>query len=78
MNHFDLERFGKALVRACQYETMYYKLLADHEELRDKYTKLLNESCSQSQEMFGNLLTLGIKLAEEKDSSWSKNPKWSE
>ncbi len=69
MDSFELSQFGKAIVRASTYEAKYYQLEQEYNELQEKYQKLLDASYAHSQEMLGGILTLGLKLAEEKDNA---------
>ena len=69
MDSFELSQFGKAIVRAASYEAKYYALEQDYNELQEKYQKLLDSSYQHGQAMLGGILTLGLKMAEEKDNT---------
>ncbi len=69
MDSFELSQFGKAIVRASTYEAKYYQLEQDYNDLQEKYQKLLDASYAHSQEMLGGILTLGLKMAEDKDKA---------
>lgn len=68
MDSFELNQFGKAIVRASSYEAKYYALEQEYNGLQKKYQELLGSTYSHSQAMLGGMLTLGLKLAEEKDN----------
>ena len=62
----DLYSIGKAMMRASQYEEMYYDMEKDRDEWRDRYMELLNQSTEHNAAMVGGLLSVAIKMGEAK------------
>lgn len=62
----DLYSIGKAIMRASQYEEMYYYIEKDRDEWRDRYMELLNQSTEHNAAMIGGLLSVAIKMGEAK------------
>lgn len=65
--NISLAALGKELQRASEYESAYYELLERYDELDAKYGELLQNSYDHSQNLLGSVLTLGLKLAADKD-----------
>ena len=65
--NISLAALGKELQRASEYEAAYYELLDRYDELDAKYRELLQSSYDKSQNLLGSVLTLGLKLAADKD-----------
>lgn len=68
----SLAVLGKELQRAAEYEDLYYELLERYELLDQKYGELLQNSYDHSQNLLGSVLTLGLKLAADKDNKEAK------
>ena len=62
----DLYSIGKAMMRASQYEEMYYEMEKDRDDWRDRYMELLNQSTEHNAAMIGGLLSVAIKMGESK------------
>lgn len=62
----ELYSIGKAMMRASQYEEMYYDMERDRDEWRNRYMELLDQSTQHNVAMVGGLLSVALKIGESK------------
>ena len=62
----DLYTIGKEIMRASQFEEMYYSMEADRDYWRDKFQELLQGNMDHNNAMIGGLLSVALKMGEAK------------
>lgn len=62
----DLYSIGQEIMRASQFEDMYYTMEADRDYWRDKFQDLLQGNIEHNNHMMGGLLSVALKMGEGK------------
>lgn len=62
----DLYSIGKAMMRASQYEEMFYDMEKDRDEWRNRCMELLDQSTQHNAAMVDGLLSVALKMGESK------------
>jgi hypothetical protein len=62
----DLYSIGQEIMRASQFEEMYYSMEEDRDYWKNKCFDLLNQGEDHNKEMIGGLLSLALKMGESK------------
>jgi len=65
----DLYSIGREIMKASQFEEMYYKMEEDRNYWRDLYQESLDKSFKHNQEMMVGVLELGLNYAKLKDEA---------
>lgn len=62
----DLYSIGQEIMRASQFEEMYYQMEADRDYWRNKFQELLDSNMDHNNAMIGGLLSVALKMGEAK------------
>lgn len=62
----DLYSIGKEIMRASQFEEMYYSMEADRDYWRNKFQELLDSNIGHNNAMIGGLLSVALKMGKTK------------
>lgn len=62
----DLYSIGQEIMRASQFEEMYYSMEADRDYWRNKFQELLDSNMDHNNAMIGGLLSVALKMGEDK------------
>lgn len=61
----DLYSIGQEIMRASQFESMYYEMESDRDYWRNKFQELLDSNIEHNNHMIGGLLSVALKMGEK-------------